>query len=183
MRPLSVVQKTFIIIEMVFLYIVQLIPLIMLIPNVDYPEIIDKYWLPAWVLLSIIPFVIGIVTSIMSAVIASKGEKLGFGFMLISKLCMIPWFVLNFVMWFVVVGGLLNPFLMVGIPIAIVIGVCETYVYMLTLNLPKVIYVLKRAKKTKRTKSKKVTIALILEFIFCLDVLGDILLFTAKNNV
>jgi len=91
------------------------------------------------------------------------------------KLALIPWYVVNFIMCFVIVLLFFNPFTMFGIPVVIGIAMGITYFFMLGTSLPNVAYYLRRVfvnKEEKLTKPRVITI--VLHFIFCLDVIGGI---------
>ena len=98
------------------------------------------------------------------------------------KLALIPWYVLNFAMCFVMVALMFNPFLMVGIPVLVAIAMGLTYFFMLGTSLPNVAYYLRKVFVTKEEKATKARVlTVILHFIFCLDVIGAIL-FLRQNK-
>ena len=94
------------------------------------------------------------------------------------KLALIPWYLLNFAMGFVLVAGMLNPFLMIGIPVVIGIMAVATYFCMLSTSLPNLAYYLNKVsvKKEEDVTSARI-IAVVFHFIFCLDVIGSILFY------
>ena len=98
------------------------------------------------------------------------------------KLALIPWYIMNFVMCLAIVGAFFNPFLMIGIPVAIAFFAGTTYFCMLATSLPDVGFYLRRIvikKDEKITASRVLTVILL--FIFCLDVIGSIL-FRLQNK-
>ena len=91
------------------------------------------------------------------------------------KFALIPWYVLNFAMCAVIVAIMLNPFMLIGIPVAIAILAGTAYFFMLSTSLPDVAYYLRRVfikKEEPLTSNRVVTVVCL--FIFCLDVIGGI---------
>lgn len=66
---------------------------------------------------------------------------------MIIKLTLIPWFLLNFLKWSAYILGMLNPFLMIGIPIAIALGVLMTYFLMISTSANNIFILLKESQK------------------------------------
>ena len=93
------------------------------------------------------------------------------------KLCLIPWYVLNFIIGFAFVSAFLNPFLMIAIPIIIALLVASTYVFMLTTSVGDIAYFAHTTLRRKGDISPAMTVAVIFLFIFCLDVIGAIILY------
>ena len=59
---------------------------------------------------------------------------------MVIKLCLIPWYALNFLIGFVFVSIFFNPFMMIAIPIIIVFLVSSTYLIMLTTSFGDIAY-------------------------------------------
>ena len=94
---------------------------------------------------------------------------------MIIKLTLILWFLLNFLKWSLYVMGMLNPFLMLGIPIVIALGVLLTYFLMLSTSANNIFFIIRRIPKSNN--KGLLIVSLIFHFVFCLDVVGSIMLY------
>ena len=95
---------------------------------------------------------------------------------LVIKLCLIPWYILNCVISLLMVAGFLNPWLFMAVPLLIAFEVVITYVYMISTTIHSVIYTIKYLHTQKIQPSTQIIVALVLHFIFCLDIIGAIML-------
>ncbi len=96
---------------------------------------------------------------------------------LVVKLAAIPWYVANFYFWIGLASGFLNPFLLVGLPIVIALGVILTYFVMLSTSLYSIAYLIRGLKKQMFSARPAFAPAAIFHFIFCLDVAGALWLY------
>ncbi len=102
---------------------------------------------------------------------------------MILKLVLIPWYIQNIFVWLIIVAGFCNPFLMLGIPIIIFIGMSITYVYMICTSVQNLSYAAKLIKNKKIVITSWLVLSIIFHFIFVLDVVGSILFhFILKKN-
>ena len=83
---------------------------------------------------------------------------------------------INIYLWLLVMSGMLNPFLLFGIPAMAGIGVVLTYVYMLMTSLPDIIYTIIFLIKNRQRPNVFIVVGIIAMFFFVLDVVGAILL-------
>ena len=95
---------------------------------------------------------------------------------LIVKLALIPWYVFNFVVCFLLVVGFLNPWLALAIPILITIEVVTTYVFMLSTSIHSIAYTVKYLTMNKTNFTPQVVVALVFQLFFCFDIVGAIML-------
>lgn len=95
---------------------------------------------------------------------------------IIVKLCLIPWYVINFMICGLLVAGFLNPWLMLAVPILIGLEVFVTYVVMLLTGIHSITYTIKFLILHKIKPTAPIVIALIFHLIFCLDIVGAIML-------
>ncbi len=93
------------------------------------------------------------------------------------KIAAIPWYVANFYFWVGLAAGFLNPFLMMGLPIVIALGVILTYFVMLSTSLYSIAYLIRGLKKQMFPARPAFIPAAIFHFIFCLDVAGALWLY------
>ncbi len=126
---------------------------------------------------------LGITALVLGITGAVKNEGPVSVITVVVKVLMIPFFVVNFLLWFFVIGGMLNPFLMLGIPVAAFIGICLTYGYMLMTSLPDIVYTMIFCIRNKRTAAPLMVIGVIFEFIFMLDLVGSIMLHKAYKDI
>lgn len=102
---------------------------------------------------------------------------------MISKLILIPWFIINFYFCMLLFAGTLNPFLLILAPIVAIIEITITYLLMVTISIIDLAYVINRLKSKDIKMSKYLVFINILLFIFCLDVLGSILLYIKTKEI
>ncbi|MCF0117888.1 MAG: hypothetical protein HUJ61_07590 [Bacilli bacterium] len=95
---------------------------------------------------------------------------------LIVKIVLIPWYIMNFVICFLLVAGFLNPFLMLGLPLLLIILIGGTYINMLSTSIHVVVQTIRRIINKQLPMSTKLIIGIIFNFIFCLDFVGCILI-------
>lgn len=134
--------------------------------------------------LAVILIHICIANAILSIVSIFKGKESPTKLVMILKLVLIPWYVLNFVMCALVVAGMLNPMLMFGIIPFIAIASTLTYIYMLPTSLPDIGYFIQLKVKKKVAHTPWMIWSMIFMFIFCLDILGSIIFhFSVKKNL
>lgn len=96
----------------------------------------------------------------------------------IVKLVLIPWFVLNCVICFLLVAGFLNPWLMLAVSLLIGIEVFVTFVYTACSSLQTVAYTARQIIKKRLPVTPTVIVGLIFSFIFVLDIVGSYLLYS-----
>ncbi|MGN1103647.1 MAG: hypothetical protein ACI4QI_02105 [Candidatus Coproplasma sp.] len=96
----------------------------------------------------------------------------------IVKLTLIPWFIINFFVCFLLIAGFLNPFLMLAVPLLICIEVFITYIYMVCSSLQVVAYTIRQLIKKRIRINAAIIVGLIFSFIFVLDIVGSYLLYS-----
>lgn len=139
-------------------------------------ESLTQGFLLASLILTAIVFLICIANIILSILSIFKGETDLSKTVMKVKLALIPWYVVNFLMGVLIVAIFFNPFLMIGIPVAVGILAGTAYFCMLSTSLPDVAYYIRRVfikREEERTARRVFTVIFL--FIFCLDVLGAIL--------
>ena len=175
-RPrLMRVCKILLIVTITVLYLMQgfiAVPLYGMMKSVDTGELNVKL---VFILLAI-SILTGITALGFGIAGTVKNENPLTGITVGVKIAMIPFFGLNIVLWILLFAGMLNPFLMFGIPLAAVIGVCLTYVYMLMTGLPDIIYSIGFCIKNKKRPAALLIAGVIFSFIFVLDVIGIIMI-------
>lgn len=175
-RPrLMRVCKMLLIVTITVLYLMQgfiAVPLYGMMKSVDTGELNVKL---VFILLAI-SILTGITALGFGIAGTVKNENPLTGITIGVKIAMIPFFGLNIVLWILLFAGMLNPFLMFGIPLAAVIGVCLTYVYMLMTGLPDIIYSIGFCIKNKKRPAALLIAGVIFSFIFVLDVIGIIMI-------
>ena len=102
---------------------------------------------------------------------------------MVMKLSLIPWYALNFVIGFVFVSIFFNPFMMVAIPVIIALLVSSTYILMLSTSIADIAYCVYNVIKKKWDVSPSLIFSVILLFIFCLDVVGSIVLYKKSKKL
>lgn len=138
-------------------------------------------------------FVISIVLDITGMLMAIAGSIYAFimiptdlgspyKMVMIIKLYQIPCYIGNYLYWVMVGAGFLNPWLFLAYFFIIGIGVVITYIYMISTSIPNLIYFF----KSKILRLEKTTpaewVAVVFHFIFCLDVIGAIMLYFLERG-
>ena len=114
--------------------------------------------------------------------IFKRGVKDYTKFVMIYKIIAIPWFIANFVLCVLLIGGMLNPFLLIAIPLVVTILVSSTYINMVSSSMIDFGYVLSSMRRKVIRLSPLLIIGLIFGFNFCLDVVGAILIFVGNKK-
>ena len=99
------------------------------------------------------------------------------------KLLMIPFFGINIYLWLFLLSGMLNPFLLLGIPAAGGIGIVLTYIYMLMTGLPDVIYSIIFLIRSRKKPSVIMVVGMLMMFVFVLDIVGAFMLKAAYKKL
>ena len=103
-------------------------------------------------------------------------------FVMMYKLISIPWFIGNFIFCILLIAGMLNPFLLIAIPIVIIVMILSTYICMLSSSMINFSYLIVSWRNKTIKPSGLVAIGVIFGFIFCLDALGAILIFLENKR-
>lgn len=180
--------KIMLILQLVLMYLAHL-PFYILIVMVRIPmtsEIVDKLF-PGLLLGGIIATALILPLCLANAIVALIGLFRGTynpcKTTMVVKLALIPWYIINFMICCFLVVGFLNPWLMLAAPIVLCILVGITYLLMLSTSIFDISYIInKLIKREVKTKGIVIT-SMIFLFMFCLDILGSILLhFNTKNK-
>ena len=102
---------------------------------------------------------------------------------LITKIALIPFFAINIRLWLWLISGMMNPFLLLGIPFAGAAGICLTYMYMLMTSLPDIVYTIIFCVRNKRRPTKYMVIGVLLSFFFVADIVGCYFLHRTYNEI
>lgn len=120
---------------------------------------------------------------VLSLVSIGKGDMDLSKTVMVCKLVLIPWYVLNCAMCAIIVAIMFNPFLMFGIPVAISLLMSTAYAFMISTSLPNLAYYIRSTRISKLQKPSAAGVAIIiLHFIFCIDVLASILFYTQNKK-
>ena len=180
------VNKIFAIIQLALMYlsIVSLLVYVNLDFNIeDLPTAISAALLITGLVAIVLAGLIASAICVISFIsIFKKGTNNYTKLVMIHKIVAIPWFIGNFVFSVLLIGGMLNPFLLWGIPVVIAILVTNTYICMLSTSMMNVGYLISSWKNKVLKPSALLIIGLILEFHFCLDFLGAIFIFSGSKK-
>lgn len=103
-------------------------------------------------------------------------------FVMIYKIVAIPWFIANYVLCVLMMAAFLNPFLFFAIPIAVAILSSSTYVCMISTSMMNVGNEISSFRRKVIKPNALIIVGLVLGFIFCLDFLGAIFVFTQNKK-
>ena len=177
--------KTSLKIQTIGMYIMHLplyavLVLINLNMDVYLQETLTKYCLLAALALMALMVPVSIFNVIVSIKSAFQGEDPTKSTK-VAKLSLIPWYVLNFFIGYVFVSIFFNPFMFITIPLAVAALMGSTYMLMLCTSIADIAYVVHNRKSGKIDSGTK--FAVVLLFIFCLDVVGAIILHKKSKKI
>ena len=177
--------KILYILQIILMYIVHLpfyIAFIMIkTAGTDYDNIIIGLLLAGCITtLLILPLCLAnAITAILSLF---KGNYNPTKMTLISKIILIPWYVMNFIICILLIAGFLNPFLLVAVPIILIFLVSVTYLIMLSTSVYDIAYVIQKLIKKEEKISAFIVISLICLFSFCLDLIGALIVYLKTRS-
>lgn len=178
--------KTALILQTIGMYVMHLPLYAILILNkismdVELQEAITRGLFVAFLVLLILMIPICLTNVIVSLKSALKDKVNPSKPTMAIKLCLIPWYALNFFIGYVFVSILFNPFLMIAIPFVIAILVTSTYTLMLSTSLGNIAYFIRNGIKRHSVRPSTI-VAVVFLFIFCLDVIGSIILYHKSKS-
>jgi len=124
-----------------------------------------------------------VVNAIFGIISIFKGNYNPLKMTMITKLALMPWFCFNFFICLLVIAGMLNPWLFIGIPIIAAILMCVTYVFMISTSIYAIAFIIRCYYKRKIKVSFINIFSMILLIIFTLDVVASIILFVKYNEI
>ena len=177
-------SNAILIIQLVCMYLMQ-VPLYIAIPFIRVPNadgrVAAVLFMIAFALL-VLTAPVCILSFVFSCFHFVRNNASPLKTAMIVKLCLIPWYIFNFAICAVFVGGFLNPFLMVGIPILIALEVSVTYIFMLSTSVHSITYTVKYLVSHRIKPNAQMIVALVFHFIFGLDIVGAVMLSARKLN-
>ena len=140
----------------------------------------NPYFLTGFILEGI-SIILGLVYGIVLLANVLTPELRDYRFAMILKFALIPYFVINFYLSTLTVGGLLNPWLAWSAFLVVPLLVSLTYAVMLISSISNVVALIRDIIQKKRTFRDSLMI-LIFHFFFVFDDLGAILLFIQERK-
>lgn len=174
--------KLMLILTAVVLYVMQFLVFIPIIGIMNSMKTFDFNFPVIFILLGV-SIILGLTAFILAIVGGLKNEEPKTLTTVIVKAVLIPFFGINLYCWLLGISGMMNPFLLMGIPAVGFIGMCLTYVFMFMTSGPDIVYTLIFCIKNKKRPTALMIVGVILEFFFLADLVGAILLHkTFKEN-
>lgn len=99
---------------------------------------------------------------------------------LLFKILQVPLYIANFVCWAILLGAFMNPFMMIAAPLIAAAGSFLTYVLLLGTSVPNILFAIRLLGGG--SKKGALIAALILHFLFVLDLPGAIILYAAAKK-
>ena len=165
-------EKLLLIIQIVLMYATQVSFFLVGISGIDI-------FLWILIIVGLLSLIIGLINVIFGVINIFRGQKNPLVMTLVCKIILIPWYIINFVIWALLVVGFMNPFLILGIPILLVIGISFTYMYMICTSSLNISYAFNLIKNKAIKNKPLLIVSMIFHFILCLDVVGSIMIFGA----
>ena len=175
-------SKLLLILTAVVLYAMQIMVFVPIMGLMNSLKTFDFNFPVIFILLGI-SIVLGITSFILAIVGGIKNEEPKTLVTIIVKAALIPFFCINLYCWILGISGMLNPFLIMGIPAVGFIGICLTYVYMFMTSAPDIVYTLIFCIKNKKRPTALMIVGVILEFFFLADIVGAVLLHKSYKEI
>ena len=175
-------SKLLLILTAVVLYAMQILVFVPIMGLMNSLKTFD-FNFPAIFILLGVSIVLGLTSFILAIVGGLKNEEPKTLVTIIVKAALIPFFCINLYCWILGISGMLNPFLLMGIPAVGFIGICLTYVYMFMTSAPDIVYTLIFCIKNKKRPTALMIVGVILEFFFLADILGAVLLHKSYKDI
>ena len=175
-------SKLLLILTAVVLYAMQILVFVPIMGLMNSLKTFD-FNFPAIFILLGVSIVLGLTSFILAIVGGLKNEEPKTLVTIIVKAALIPFFCINLYCWILGISGMLNPFLLMGIPAVGFIGICLTYVYMFMTSAPDIVYTIIFCIKNKKRPTALMIVGVILEFFFLADIVGAILLHKSYKDI
>ena len=167
-------EKVFLIIQVIFMFLTQLFFLLMCL--IQKEEVLDLL-LILFLISTVLTLLVAFLNIVFGIINIFKGRTKPFIFSMVIKSILIPWYIINFVIWALLIIGSLNPFLMMAIPLFLFISVCFTYICMISTSTLNISYIFNQFFFKRNIKiNSGIIISTVFQFIFCLDIVGSIML-------
>ena len=178
--------KIVILVATVVLYVMQMLIAVPLfgafVLEENWGEL-DNTRLSAVGILLAVALVLDLVSFVLAIIGSAKQEEPKTGMTILIKALFIPFFLINITLYILSFLGMMNPFLMLGIPAVGFIGICLTYVYMFMTSAPDIVYTLIFCIKNKKRPTALMIVGVILEFFFLADLVGAILIHKSYKDI
>ena len=180
--------KTTLLIQTIGMYVMHLPLFVLLItlPMPADPAFQESFHRVLFTIFSVMMAVmvpICVLNAVVSVKSALKGKENPAKSTMVAKLSLIPWYLLNFAVCIVFSSIFFNPFMMFAIPLIIAFSVAMTYTLMLTTSLGDIVYYLKKKMRMDEDVTTATIVAVVFLFIFCLDVIGAIMLYRQSKKL
>ena len=176
------ISKILLAVTALVLYVMQFLIFIPLIGIMNSIKTFNLKMTPVFILLGV-AIVLGRASFVLAIIGGVKNEGPSSLITVIVKACMIPFFGINLYCWLMGISGMLNPFLLMGIPFVGFLGICLTYVFMFTTSAPDIVYTLIFCIRNRKRPTGLMITGVILEFFFLADLVGAILLHKTYKDI
>ena len=176
------ISKILLAVTAAVLYVMQFLVFIPMMGIMTGNNTFDLKMTPVFILLGV-AVVLGLTSFVLAIIGGVKNEGPSSLITVIVKACMIPFFGINLYCWLLGISGMLNPFLLMGIPIVGFLGICLTYVFMFTTSAPDIVYTIIFCIRNKKRPTALMITGVILEFFFLADLVGAILLHKTYKDI
>lgn len=129
----------------------------------------------------VITFALGLVNTVLGITHIFVPKENDYHIVMVCKLTMIPYFIINLVICCILCAGLLNPFLVAGLVIVIPTCVFVTYITMMAVSSYNIGHMI-NCIKDKRATLSQLIVHIICHCIFILDVVSSVKLFVEYKN-
>ena len=179
-KVLLIIQTVFMYIAIFVFFIALGIALVLDSSNNPDTNIVQGLLLSKF-LINFIPLILALVSILIGFISIFKKPQDSTKYSMIIKLVLIPFYILNFVEWFILGVGTLNPFLFILGFLLVIFGILFTYICMLGTSAYNIGYIFGLIKEGKA--NGLLIVALVFHFVFMLDIVGAIVLYLENKRI
>ena len=161
----------------VLMYLIQLVLIIGLACVPEENEDLGSLIVYISMIIGGVALFVGIVNIILAVINFTRDTASPTKITMIIKLVLIPYYIVNFIFWGILILITINPFLLWLFPFFVVISVFFTYAYMISTSIHNLSYIFRLLKDKKIEATGIIVFVIISQFIFVLDIIGSIILF------
>lgn len=134
-------------------------------------------------IMGVVAFFLGLLNVFLGLRKIFNSPKCVYKSVMISKILLIPFFIINFFLCFIIVIILFNPFMFFVVPFILYLMICGAFGIVLATSSYNIGYMLNKIRNKEKTWNDLI-VYFLLQFIFILDIVSSILLFKkeAENN-
>lgn len=162
-------------------YAMQICSVAALIAAFNGRSPLSKAFLIATAVLFAIDCVLGFSNIVVGLLQLGVPKQPVFGAVMVAKLCLIPFFIVNFVLCLLLVAGFLNPFLAWSLVLVVPLMIGLTYAALLVTSSYAICYTVRQLRTGQRTLGERL-IYIVALLLFAVDNVAAVLLYVRERK-